>query len=277
MSTLAVVVALSSVIATRPARADLSVYVTGLNNEFGTLDLATGSFNPIGTLNLPAGDYIDGLGYGSDGNLYGLDSGPNSILWQINPSNGIATDVGSVGPSVSGATSDASGTFYAISQDVGAIYFTLNPPSTTTRTAFQTGISNAGGLMAVSPDGTQLFASSNTGSSAWDLLSINPANGMATTIGSTGYEVDAGLFVGGTLYGFDISADQIVTLNTMTGAGTAVQTYLLPGGDSITSAALIMSQSVPEPSGLVLGAIGTLIAVSGGLMRHHRRTDATGA
>ena len=49
-------------------------------------------------------------------------------------------------------------------------------------------------------------------------------------------------------------------------------TYSLPGGDSIFTAALINTQSVPEPSSLVLGLIGTIVAGSYGVSRYRRGT-----
>src|SRR4051794_29854448 len=60
------------------------VYVAGTGGEFGTLDLATGDFTSIGTLNPSSGAEIVGMGFGPDGNLYGLDFiQPNSNLYPI--------------------------------------------------------------------------------------------------------------------------------------------------------------------------------------------------
>jgi hypothetical protein len=266
VSTLAMVVTLWSAVAPPPAGAGLSVYVTGIGNEFGTLDLATGAFRQIATLNLPAGDLIYGIGFGADGKLYGVDSQPDANLWQINTSNGALNDRGAIGFSAFDATSDASGKLYVISQDAHAIYYTMNPPSPTPTVVGPTGITSEV-LMAVNADGTELFTTTQRAtSSTYDLVSLNPMTGMPTTLGSTGFIVDAGLFVGSTLYGFDTTRDAIVSLNTTTGAGTQVGTYYLPNGDPIFSAAL----PVPEPSSLVLGLIGTGLAVSVCLIRHHR-------
>jgi hypothetical protein len=266
VSTLAMVVALWSAVAPPPARADLSVYVTGIGNEFGTLDLATGAFSQIATLKLPAGDLMYGMGFGADGKLYGVDSQRDANLWQINPSNGALTDLGAIGRSAFDATSDASGKLYVISQNANPIYYTMNPPSPSPTVVGRTGITSEG-LMAVNADGTELFTTTqNTTSSTYDLVSLNPMTGMSTILGDTGFRVDAGLFVGSTLYGFDATSDAIVLLNTTTGAGTQVGTYSLPNGDPIFSAAALL----PEPSSLVLGLIGTVLAVSVCLIRHHR-------
>jgi hypothetical protein len=261
VSAIAAFVALVSAAAPFSAEAD-SVYVTGSGNEFGTLDLSSGTFSQIATLALPGGDFIYGMGFGADHNLYGLDAEPDAHLWQINPGNGNLTDLGAIGQSALDATSDASGKFYVLSQDVNAIYYTMNPPSATPSVVGPIGLSS-GGLMAVSADGTQLFTTTpSTTTSTYNLVSLDPNTGAATILGDTGFTVDAGLFVGGTLYGFDTTTDAIVTLNTSTGAGTQVATYSLPNGDLILSAA-----SVPEPSSLLLLAIGAAAVGCAGLSR----------
>jgi PEP-CTERM motif len=268
ISTFLVVLSLWSVIAPTSAKAGPIVYVTGLGNEFGTLDLATGAFNPIATLKLSGGDFIFGMGFGSDGKLYGLDAQPNASLYQINPLNGDLVNLGQTGMNVAGATSDASGEFYAISQDSNAVYSTLTPPSTTSSMVGPIGFSSDG-LMAVSADGSQLFTTVTDGTSGnSDLFSLNPTTGAASVLGDTGFFVDAGLFVGGTLYGFDTTSNAIVTLDTTTGVGTQVATYFLPNGDPILSAA-VAPAVVPEPSSVILMGLGLAGAV--GYFRHRRR------
>ena len=141
-----------------------------------------------------------GMGYGADGKLYGVDSQPDANLWQINPSNGGLTKIGAIGESALDATSDASGKLYVISQEVNAIYYTMNPPSTTPNVVTTTAINTAAGLVAASADGSHLFASAvNPNSSTLDLYSINPTTGAANDLGNTNFVVSAGLFVGGTL------------------------------------------------------------------------------
>jgi hypothetical protein len=257
---LAILLALAGV----PASAgNVSVYVTGSSNEFGTLDLSTGAFSNIATLALPAGDYIYGMGFGADGRLYGVDSEPNANLWQINPSTGAVTEIGSIGQSATDATSDAAGKLFVLSQDLNAVYYTMNPPSTSPSVVGPIGMSS-GGLMAATGDGSQLYT---TTQSTYHLVSINPTTGATSTIGNgLGYGVDNGLFVGSTLYAFDIFSDAIVTINTTSGTATQVGTYSLPGGDIIFSSAL-----VPEPSGLVLGLIGLATAGALSLARRRRR------
>lgn len=269
ISILAIMAALGSAVALPSAEAGPTIYVAGTGNEFGTLDLATGAFTPITTLALPVGDLMYGMGFGADGKLYGLDSEPDSHLWQINTSDGSLTDLGAIGQSVVDATTDASGKLYALSQDVDATYFTMNPPSTATNVVGLTGLSSLG-LMAVTADGSHLYTTIvDSVSGTNDLVSINPTSGAATTIGDTGFTIDNGLFVGGTLYGFDTN-NAIVTIDTSTGLGTQLGTYDLPNGDFIVASAF-GPQSVPEPSSLILGLVATALAGTFGLIRHRRQ------
>jgi hypothetical protein len=260
------------------ANAGSVVYVAGSGNEFGTLNLTTGAFTDIGTLNLPANDNIFGMGFGSDGKLYGLDATlPTANLYQINTSNADTTLIGPTNPAESAidATADASGKMYALSQDTNAIFYTMTPGTTGTTTTVvgPTGISSTG-LMAVNSSGSQIFTGaydSMTGTT--DLYSINPTTGVATLIGDTGFYIINGLFVNGTLYGFDDVTNAIVTINTSTGVGTQVATYSLPSGDVIFASAL-QTTSIPEPSSVVLGVIAVAAGGSVSLLRRRRAMPA---
>jgi hypothetical protein len=203
------------------------------------------------------------MGFGADGNLYGLDSQfPDAHLWRINTANASVTDLGAIGQSAIDMTTDASGKVYALSQGLNAVFYTMKPPSLTTTVVGPTGISGTG-LAAVTADGSHLFAGSTdpvTGTT--DLNGVNLATGSATPIGDTGFFLINGLFVQGALYGFDDNTDAIVKINTTTGVGTQVATYSLPGGDVIFASATAESPSAaPEPASLTLlgiGAVGLL-------------------
>ena len=73
------------------------------------------------------------------------------------------------------------------------------------------------GGLAVGPDGT-LFGSSN------ELVIIDPNTGIVTNVGSIGFGSVTGLAFGanGTLYGFDNFTDQLITIDRLTGEGSAV-------------------------------------------------------
>jgi hypothetical protein len=262
------------------ANAGSVVYVAGSGNEFGTLNLTTGAFTDIGTLNLPTNDNIFGMGFGSNGALYGLDATlPTANLYQINITNADATLIGPTNPPESAidASADASGKLYALSQDTNAIFYSMTPATTGTTTTVvgPTGISSTG-LMAVNASGTQIFTGAyDPTTGTYDLYSINPTTGVATLIGDTGFYIINGLFVNGTLYGFDDVTNAIVTINTTTGIATQVATYNLPGGDNVFASALLTTTSVPEPSSVVLGLIGVAAVGSTGLLR--RRSAAPAA
>jgi hypothetical protein len=243
------------------AAADM-VYVATADNEFGTVNLTTGVFTQIGTLSLPANDFIFGMGFGADGNLYGVDSiSPNAELYRINTSTAQLTAVGALGHSAIDATTDASGKMYAISQDANGLFYTLQPPSTTTNDVGLTGIQSTG-LAAVTADGSELFtAAFNPSTGNYALYSVNQSTGNATEIGDTGFSPVNGLFVQGTLYGFDFATHAIITINTATGAGTQVAAFNLPAGDSIFASATPadnIASVAPEPMSLTLLATGAL-------------------
>ena len=124
-----------------PARAEPVVYVAGDRNEFGTLSLTSGAFTPIGTLALPPGDLMFGMGFGPDGNLYGLDKQlPDAHLYRIDTTNAHLTDLGAIGLSNVDATADANGKLYALSRDFNSTYYTMIPPSPATNVVGPTGI-----------------------------------------------------------------------------------------------------------------------------------------
>lgn len=72
------------------------VYVVTSSQQFGTLDLATGSFHAIGN---PIPDAMSNLVWGPDGALYSLTASGNDVgsLAKINPRTGEVTDIGSTG------------------------------------------------------------------------------------------------------------------------------------------------------------------------------------
>jgi len=255
-------------------QAGSTVYVAGSGNEFGTIDLTTGTFTPIGTLNLPANDVLYGMGFGANGNLYGLDNQSNANLWQINVTNGNVTNIGAVGESAIGSSADAAGKMFSLSQDASAIFYTLNSPSLTTNVVGATGITGDG-LAAVNAAGTAMYTSIiPTGGGTDHIGRVDVNTGMVTDLGDSGFSVYTGLFVQGTLYGFDGFSDVIITINTTTGAGTQIATYSLPNGDAIdASATFVGSSSIPEPSSLALSLIATAAAASFGAIRHRRRSD----
>jgi hypothetical protein len=221
------------------------------------------------------------MGFGADGKLYGLDSQvPGAHLWQINTSTAATTDLGSIGVSSIDATA-TNGVLYGLNQDQNnSIFFTLSPPSTTPNIVGPTGIVGTGLVADTgSGAGAMIFAGatdSTTGTT--DLYSINPTTGVATLVGDTGFYVINGLFVNGTLYGFDDNTNAIVTINTATGVGTKVGAYDIGSTvgvpDAIFASAPVSTSAVPEPSSVVLSLIALAAGGSARLLRRRRSTPA---
>jgi hypothetical protein len=87
---------LGLVLSAASASAAPFVYVVTLSQQFGTLDLANGTFHAIGN---PTPDQMADLVWGPDGILYslavtGADAGS---LVRVNPRTGVVTDIGPTG------------------------------------------------------------------------------------------------------------------------------------------------------------------------------------
>jgi hypothetical protein len=281
-------VALSAAMSPGTADAAPVVYVAGDSNEFGTINLTTGAFTSIGTLNITTGNILFGMGFGSNGQLYGLDSQDGTggaHLWQINTTTAGVTDLGAVGQTTIGAGSGLNGTMYSItyptSPDLTSTLYTLNPPSTSTTVVGPTGLYLPSGMLAVSPGGDVFAEALNNSSNPtgnYDLFNLTTGKDIGPITDSSGnnYQVSAGLFVNGTLYGFvapgfnstgSPTPGEIITINTTTGAATFVTNYSLPNNDGIDAAATLSIGSIPEPPSVVLGLIALAAGGSVGLLR----------
>jgi hypothetical protein len=254
----------------RPATAgNLTVYVGGLRQEFGTLDLSNPSnitFSPIGTTS----QVIAGMGFGADGSLYGLDLELiTAHLRRINIGDASSTDLGAIGQSSIGATTDPTGTkVYSIDQNTPGLLYTVAPPSPASTPIGSTGIASDG-LMAFGPNGS--LYTSILGPPSGDTLGlVNPATGVTTPIGSgIGAFIFAGVFLNGTLYGFGMDLN-VYTIDTTTGKGTLYGAYSLGANDQswISAAAVPLSHAaVPEPATLSLASVGLALVSLAGMVR----------
>jgi len=275
------------------ARADTIVYAETSAQQFGTVDLNTGTFNYIGDNFNPANPDLSGpLGFGvANGNLYTVHwgSGSTQALYEIDPATGTETYVADTGSNeIQGIGSTANG-LYAVTGLLGGPFIlnSLNPLTGTLTPIGATGFTNTSvglDVSAVSDTGA-LFATSGT-----DLYSIDTSTGTATLIGSLGSTFASSLdtpddsmlsllYENGVLYGsYESSlfaphpAYTIYTINTTTGLATALSTgtegpsyfsspYPVPlayfAPDPIPSAA------IPEPSSpalIVLMAVPFILA-----------------
>ncbi len=113
--------ALLAFVSTWPCAADHVAYTINGSNQLVAADLATGAFVAIGS---PLPYLVTGIGYGSDGRLYSLDS--TNMLIHINTSTAAVTTVGNTGipllpfqpgsPAV-GFAATGSGVLYGMSWD----------------------------------------------------------------------------------------------------------------------------------------------------------------
>ena len=169
------------------------MYVAGSGNEFGTLDLsdpANITYQPIGTTS--TGFY--GLGFTSNGNLYGLGTdalGLGTEYYQIDPTNGNTTYLGSQDFAGIGADhrSRRHDDVWIKAGNLFAFLYELTPPSTAWTGVGYTGLAGGSdGLMAFSPSGTLYTSEFNpidNGNASDDILaSVNTTTGVATLIGS---------------------------------------------------------------------------------------------
>jgi hypothetical protein len=167
---LALAAVVASAIPTNAKSAVLAYEQTGIGNEFGVADLATGFFTPLGS----TGQSLAGLGsYG--GNIYGV-AYHGSSLYSINTSNGALSLVGAsdVAYGVFGSTTSGlfgfggNGKLYSINPTTGAA-IELGP----------TGLSFGGTVMGMSTGSSTLYLTQNN-----SLYSLNTTNGAATLLGT---------------------------------------------------------------------------------------------
>ena len=259
------VVLLGGFMTTSVSASSMMAYVIGFRGEFGTLDLSNPddiSFSLIKDTGLRTA----GMGFTSSGSLYLLDLNFTAAhLVSIDPTTGNSQSIGSLTDTALGATIGPDGkTMYAIDQNSPAGLYSLSPPSTTVTAIGNTGIASPDGLMAFGPNGTLYTDSFSTSGDA--LYSVDPNTGLSTPIGTSfgaGILIATGLFLDGTFFGFggnfnDNSLD-VYTINTTTGLATVYGTYSLGAGDnSGILGVAVETASVPEPSSLLLSALGAV-------------------
>jgi hypothetical protein len=260
----------------------ISAGITG-NGVFGTVDLATGMYNPIGPTE-PDGYF--GMATGPNGALYSLNY--SGQLDQINSITGAFTRIGATGlqpclvPSPAcGPTSvfglggidgklfatDFSNSVYSVNPATGAATLLANdsglpaapfiPGSQNPDGTFNladTAIWGAAGKLYATYDAFVFdFATSTVESIpvAPKLYTIDPTTGLATVIGATDLGIGAATEVNGITYAFNDLTTQIATVNLLTGGTTGIGTFD-PAAEVLQGAAPV----TPEPGPVGLTALG---------------------
>ena len=236
------------------AFADSAAYIATGANEFGTVDLNTGSFNDIGNL----GFTVAGLGE-INGTLYtGLEGG--TTLYKVDTANATTTPVGdgSMSYLVFGSTNNA---LYTVNT-VGSLY-RIDPATGATTLIGSTFLPIGANNLGLSTGSDNLYIA--LGSTVY---TIDTTTGAATYVGDTGLggvgalvSLNSGLF-GGSLgatndfYQFD--------------QHTAAPSFL--AASAAGDYAYGLAPIVPEPASVGLFAMAFL--VFGGYAYQRRRIAA---
>lgn len=242
-----------------------TVYVAADDNNLYTIDPTTGVSTLVGNMGVEMTDIAL-----SNGVMFGVSfpvSGPDS-LYAINPSTGAATLIGPTGVFLNALQFSPDGTtLYAAG---GAPLCGPTPPHPTACDTLYTVNTTTGAATPVGAAGSynssgdlefasNLYLTSAT-STTDQLFTVDPTTGAGTPLGDIGYAQVYGLAYvpeTGTLYGFNDVGNNVISINTGTGAGTFVAKY--SGSFEILGAAA----AVPEPksAGILVVGFGVLVGV----------------
>jgi hypothetical protein len=251
-------VLLGLVLFTASASAAPFVYVVTVNQQFGTVDLATGTFHPIGA---PAAEPMSNLVWGRDGSLFTLFSQSGSLV-KINPLTGNMTVVGPTGLGLNAFDlagvhgklylTDFSNNIYSVNPHTGAATFLrdtgMPPDPTVPFTTNSDGTFNLCDETLYGVNG-ELYATFDsydfdpTPSTSFlviatkvtpKLYRIDPLTGEATPIGHTDVQLSAAVAVDKKFYafravltgfaGFPQGYSELVTLDLTSGKVSYIRT-----------------------------------------------------
>ena len=212
--------------------------------RIGTVDVATGVATLIGS----SGVGLTDIAFDPSGNLWGISF---TNLYRINKTTGVATNVGSLGISDANAlVFAANGTLYTAGFGSANLY-TVNTSTGAATTLGNDGFASAGDLAF---NGGNLYLSSSND----QLIRINLANlALSTAVGPLGFSSVFGLATANNSVLYGVAGTQVFSVNTSTGAGTAVSNF--SGGPlSAANGTAFFTESgaaVPEPSTILLLAV----------------------
>jgi hypothetical protein len=231
----------------KEAKADVIVYAGAYFEQYGTLDLTTGVFTQLGS---PG----DQSGFGeAGGKLYAgdIEGGTSSV----NPANGADTLIGTGSSTYDTFGSTTTGLYAVSFPSTGSPFLTysVNPGNGAATLLGSTGQTWTGsGTAGLSAGSNTLYWTWTSGGERSTLYSLNTTTGLATAIGETGTIIGALVYVNGTLYGEDVTDDEIDTLNLSDGLATptGVAVTGAPRSDLLYGMAPLIA--TPEPSSLLL-------------------------
>ncbi len=274
-----IIAPLALALAFATAGADPMVYVVNLGQQFGTVNLASGTFSPIGP-GTPEGEA--GLAVGPAGSLLTLTFSGN--LDAIDPATGLTTVVGATGLGGQANTlAGHQGQIYAT--DLVNNLYKLNANTGAATLIGPTGIPAMPGYpFSANPDGSinlldqalfshagKLYASYDVfrlGADGYStvftiepkLYVIDTATGFGSLVSSTSPQILAAADVGGVVYSFqgafnaahpfmgDVSASTLNIASGNTAYLTAVNSSAIFGAVAIPA--------VPEPTSIALWCLG---------------------
>jgi hypothetical protein len=242
------------------------VWVNDDLGKLGKVDVTTGTVTMVGDM----GVILSDIAFAPNGDLYGIgfveiDNLAPSTLYKIDPLTAAVTTIGLLG--LDGANAlvfGVDGTLYTASSiDIGL--YSVNTSTGASSFLGTTGFASAGDLAFV--NGNLYMSSVND-----DLILIDIDGTIAgTNVGPIGASSVFGLASPGNGVLYAAAGTGIFSVNLGTGAGTLLSDYA-GQGLSLAYGTAFITESVPEPSSLILAGLSF---AGVGIMGHRRRRKSS--